>query len=127
MRIHHVALMCRSEEAADRFYGGLLGLERIRSFMVSSELARGLFGFGHSVQTLTYVKDDMCFEVFVVDETHPPSPRLCHVALAVEDQKGFLEQCKELQVRIVEVSTKEKSVTMIEDYDGNLFEIKEAR
>jgi catechol 2,3-dioxygenase-like lactoylglutathione lyase family enzyme len=113
-------------ESADRFYGHLLGLERIRSFMIPSELSRDLFGFDHRLQALTYLKNDMCFEVFVVDEPHPPSPPLCHVALVVEDQKGFLERCDRVQVRVIKVSRGGKSVTMIKDYDGNLFEIKEA-
>jgi catechol 2,3-dioxygenase-like lactoylglutathione lyase family enzyme len=125
LRIHHVALVCGSEENADRFYRDLLGFEQTRSFMVPGDLARGLFGYEGNIQTLTYLKDDTCFEVFVVDEAHPATP-LCHVALAVENKSGFLKRCERFQIRIVEVSKGEKTVTMIQDFDGNLFEIKEA-
>ena len=125
MRIHHVALVCGSEENADRFYVDLLGFEQTRSFLVPADLAGGLFGYEERIQTLTYLKDDMCFEIFVVNGAHASSP-LSHVALAVENKREFLKKCERFQIRIVEVSKGEKTVTMIRDFDGNLFEIKEA-
>lgn len=125
MRIHHIAVVCRSEENADRFYRDLLGLERTRSFTVSAELSRGLFGFDHSFKTLTYLKHDMTIEVFVVQEA--PAIILClhHVGLEVEDRKRFLEKCREMQVQIMETPKEGGVVTMIKDFDGNLFEIRE--
>ena len=125
MKIHHVALVCESEENADRFYKDLLGFERNRSFMVPVDLARGLFGYEDRILTLTYLKDDTCFEIFVAHENRPFVP-LCHVALAVKNKEEFLKKCHLFQIRIVEVPKGEKAVTMIQDFDGNLFEIKDA-
>lgn len=125
MKVQHVALVCRSEENSDRFYRDLLGLERTRSFTVPAELSRGLFGFDCSFEALTYLKDDINFEVFVVKEAVVTRPHLHHVGLEVEDRKKFLERCREMQVQIMEIPKGEKVITMIKDFDGNLFEIKE--
>jgi catechol 2,3-dioxygenase-like lactoylglutathione lyase family enzyme len=125
MRIHHIALISGSEVKADRFYGELLGLEKIRSSTIESALSRGLFGFDRSFRALMYRKDDVSFEVFVVEEPVEIRPRLCHVAIEVDNQAQFLETCRTMVVQIIQVPKEERMVTMIQDFDGNLFELKE--
>ena len=125
MRVHHIALICRSKENVDRFYRDLLGLERTRSFTVSAELSRGLFGFDREFQAFMYLRDDITFEIFVVEGPAVIRPHLHHVGLEVEDRKKFLKKCREMQVQIMEVPKEGKIITMIKDFDGNIFEIKE--
>jgi len=125
MRIHHAGLVCRSEANADRFYQDLLGLKRIRSFTVSSDLSSGLFGFNESFQALTYRNDDKMVEIFIVPEMVPSDPHLHHTGLEVDDRKKFVEKCKGMGVQVMEVPKGEKTITMIRDFDGNLFEISE--
>ncbi len=67
----------------------------------------------------------MTIEVFVVQEAPAIIPYLHHVGLEVEDQEGFLERCREMQVQIMETPKEGRVVTMIKDFDGNLFEIRE--
>ena len=125
MRIQHVGLVCRSEGNSDRFYQDLLGLEKTRSFTLSRELARDLFGFDQSFQVITYLKDDAHFEIFVIEESKAAPPQFHHVALEVENRERFLEECRGMLVPVVDVSKEGKVVTMIRDFDGNLFEIKD--
>ncbi len=125
MRIHHIALVCRSEENADRFYRDLLGFERTRSYTVPAELSSGLFGFDRGYVAITYQRSGMAFEVFVIEGGAICRPHVHHVGLEVEDQEGFLERCREMQVQIREVPKGGRIITMIRDFDGNLFEIKE--
>ena len=125
MRIHHIALVSRNEDNADRFYHDLLGLEKTRTINVSSELSRGFFNLDQSFQAITYSKDDLNFEVFVVAESPLPHPRLHHVGLEVEDRKRFLARCAEMQIPVMEMSKEGRVIIMIKDFDGNLFEIKE--
>jgi catechol 2,3-dioxygenase-like lactoylglutathione lyase family enzyme len=125
MRIHHVGLVCKTQESADRFYGDLLGLERTRSFPVSTDLSGGLFGFDQGFQAINYVKGDLTFEIFVVQDRAVVHPQLHHLSLEVEDLKGFLERCRRMGVQIIEVPKQGKIITMIKDFDGNLFEMRE--
>ncbi len=126
MKIHHVALVSGSEENSDRFYRGLLGFERIRSFTVSQELASGFFGYDSSIRAMTYVRGEVTFEVFVVEEGATIHPRFHHVGLEVESRARFLEKCREMQVEIMEIPKEDRIITMIRDFAGNLFEIKES-
>lgn len=125
MRIHHIGLVCGSEEQAERFYHHLLGLERTRSYAVPAEVSRGLFGFDRTYRAYVYGKGGVTLEVFVVEGAPTIHPHLHHVGLEVEDLKGFLERCREMGVEVLEVAKEGKTVTMIRDFDGNLFEIKE--
>jgi len=125
MRVHHIALVCRSEKNADRFYRDLLGLEKTRSYTVSEALSKGLFGFDCVYQALVYSRNDVTFEVFVVEDARKVHPRLDHVGLEVEDQKRFLNKCGEMQVQVIEAPKEGRVITMVKDFDGNLFEIKE--
>ena len=124
MRVHHIGLVCSSEENAERFYRGLLGCERTRSYPVPAELSKGLFDFDCTYPAHVYVKDDITVEVFVVEGGAATHPRIHHVGLEVEDMKTFLERCRSMQVQIMEVPKGEKIITMIKDFDGNMFEIK---
>jgi catechol 2,3-dioxygenase-like lactoylglutathione lyase family enzyme len=124
MRIHHIAVVCTSEENADRFYQSLLGLERIRSYSVSAELSNGLFGFERGFQACTYVKGNMNVEVFVIEKSAVTPPSFHHVALEVDDLEVFLKRCREMKVQILQVPKGDKIITMIKDFDGNIFEIK---
>jgi catechol 2,3-dioxygenase-like lactoylglutathione lyase family enzyme len=125
MRIHHIAVVCASEENADRFYQRLLGLERIRSYPVSAELSNGLFGFERGFQACNYVKGNMNVEVFVIEKSAVAPPNFHHVALEVDNLEEFLKRCKEMKVQILQVPKGDKIITMIKDFDGNIFEIKE--
>jgi catechol 2,3-dioxygenase-like lactoylglutathione lyase family enzyme len=125
MRIHHIGLVSSSEENADRFYHDLLGLEKTRIFTVPSELSRGFFDLDQSLQAINYSKDDVNLEVFVVAESPVTRPRLDHVGLEVVDRERFLTKCAEMGVLIIERPKGDRVITMIQDFDGNLFEIQE--
>jgi catechol 2,3-dioxygenase-like lactoylglutathione lyase family enzyme len=125
MKVHHIAVVCQSEENADRFYRDLLGLERIRTFVVSAELSGGCFDFDQSYEARTYVRNGMTFEVFVVKNVPAIHLHLHHVGLEVEDHQGFIAKCREMGVEVRQVPKEDKMITMIKDYDGNLFEIKQ--
>ncbi|MBW2058548.1 MAG: VOC family protein [Deltaproteobacteria bacterium] len=125
MKLQHVALVSRSEESAQRFYGDLLGLERTRSFHVSADLSKGLFDSELHFEALTYLKGEMHFEIFLIGEGQWTPPRFHHIGLEVEDLEGFLKRCREKDVQVMEVPKGNKTVTMIKDFDGNLFEIRQ--
>ncbi|NIQ38771.1 MAG: hypothetical protein GTN81_09295 [Proteobacteria bacterium] len=125
MKVHHIAVVCQSEENADRFYRDLLGLEKIRTFVVSAELSRGCFDFDQSYEARTYAGKGMTFEVFVVKNLDAPRLRLHHVGLEVEDHQKFLAMCREMGVEVRQVPKEDRIITMTKDFDGNLFEIKE--
>ena len=126
MRLNHVALVCRSEQSADDFYEGVLGLKRIKSFALSKNLAREIFGIDRESRVLVYGNDRFTAEIFLAARF----PRECtsfeHVCLEVKDREEFVKRCEAFHLEVNRIPKGDALLTFVKDYDGNLFEIKEA-
>jgi catechol 2,3-dioxygenase-like lactoylglutathione lyase family enzyme len=126
MRLNHIALVCGSEQRADDFYEGVLGLRRIKSFVLSNDLAHQIFGIDREYRVLVYGNDRFSAEVFLA--AHPPGPDtgLAHVCLELKDREDFVKRCESMHVEVNRIPKGDTLLTFVKDYDGNLFEIKEA-
>ncbi|MBP89173.1 MAG: hypothetical protein CMJ64_21055 [Planctomycetaceae bacterium] len=69
-RLHHVTVMVTDLEAADAFYGGLIGLAKIQRPDLPS-------------QGIWYEIDGTQVHIILADRSDPPSPR--HIAFEVDD------------------------------------------
>ncbi|MBW1859499.1 MAG: VOC family protein [Deltaproteobacteria bacterium] len=125
MRLNHVALVCSSEENANEFYVGILGLERMRTSVLPEELSREIFNIGGEYQVLVYGNDRFTAEVFIAANLPRGESRFEHVCLEVEDVETFVTECESRQVRVNRVFKGDRLLTFVEDFDGNLLEIKE--
>ncbi len=125
MVLSHVALVCSSEENSDRFYQDVLGLEKLNSKLLSAELSKKIFQLDDEYQIINYGDEFIRFEIFISTHSHIPQPRLDHVCLAVGDRDRFINRCTEMNVHINKIPKGDALLVFVEDYDGNLFEIKE--
>lgn len=142
MNMLHVALVCGSEENADKFYRDLLGLRKAAPKALSSSLARAIFNVDSDFSMINYMDESVHFEVFVKAGEIPTASdndpagsdevnraggncRIGHVCLQVEDLREFLEKCHAMGIGVTQTPKADYVVTFIRDYDGNLFEIKE--
>ena len=123
MILKHVALVCSSEENSDKFYADILGLEKVSSKTLPSALAKQIFDVGAEFKMINYVGDGIHFEIFI-GKRGPEGKRIAHVCLQVADLEQFLDRCRDGGVKILQVPKGDKTITFIEDLDGNLFEIK---
>jgi catechol 2,3-dioxygenase-like lactoylglutathione lyase family enzyme len=124
MKIRHYGLACRSEETADRFYEKFLGLKKSGRKAVPAVLSGPLFGIPSDLTLLNYDGDEVHFEVFIYESERPAAGSPTHVCLEVEDLGAFLERCRAMGVPVIGVPRGDQWITFIQDYDGNLFEIK---
>jgi catechol 2,3-dioxygenase-like lactoylglutathione lyase family enzyme len=127
MVLKHVALLCRSETNSDRFYQNVLGLKKIRSKVLSPSLSKGIFDIDREYTIIDYKNEDVHFEIFVGPRKTSDDKRIDHICLEVDDLGGFLETCRARDVRILRIPKDDGFIIFIQDYDGNLFEIKEKR
>jgi len=127
MKVRHYGLACRSEETADRFYEKFLGLKKLGRKIVPAELSKALFGIPRDLSFLHYSSDGIDFEVFIHEKEPSAARSLAHICLEIEDLVAFLERCREMGVPVIRAPRGEQWVTFIQDYDGNLFEIKEVK
>jgi catechol 2,3-dioxygenase-like lactoylglutathione lyase family enzyme len=126
MRFHHAAVVCSSPETSDRFYEGILGLKKVKSVSLNSDLAEQLFGTARECGVILYADETLAVEVFLDISTPTERSPFLHLCLEVEDREQFLEMCHAKGVEVNRVQKGDSLVTLIKDYDGNLFEIKES-
>ena len=124
MILRHLALTCSSEEKSDKFYKSLLGLQKSEPKTIPPALSKALFDINSELKIINYLNDDLHFEIFFASDHNSSVKRIEHVCLEVDDLAAFLEKCRTLQVKIVQVPREDKLITFIADDDGNLFEIK---
>lgn len=125
MNLLHVALAASSEDRADRFYAGLLGLQKAQPKSLPAEIGRALFGIDRDLTIINYTGPGTHFEVFICPAAPASAPRIEHTCLAVGNLADFLHRCETAQVAILRVPKGASVITFVRDADGNLFEIKE--
>ena len=123
MILRHVALTCSSEEKSDKFYQDLLGLQKSEPKTIPPALSHALFDINSELKIINYQDENLHFEIFFSDQNSGGAQRIDHVCLAVDHLEAFLEECRRLQVKIVQVPKGDKLLTFVSDDDGNLFEI----
>lgn len=123
----HVAVGRRSERESDLFFVGLLGLERTRARDLAPELAGRIFGREVGCRMIDYERGAIRFEVFVPADGQLGESGFGHVCLAVEDREELLARCDGYDPRVIRVPREGGDIVFLEDRDGNLYEIQEAR
>ncbi len=126
MKLHHVAVVSSSRENSDRFYKGLLGLKEIKSAILDKELAGQIFDIACESQLILYANDDLTVEVFVPASAFKKVNTFVHLCLEVEDREEFAVKCQAMGVVVKKIPKGDSELIFVEDYDGNLFEIKES-
>ena len=125
MNLRHVALTCSSEGNADKFYQTLLGLKKSGPKILPSSLSRAIFNIDSELTIVNYMNESLHFEIFIHDHHQSNNSRIDHVCLQVNDLPEFLQQCRSLNVRFVQVPKGDSMITFVCDDDGNLFEMKQ--
>ena len=123
MILRHVALVCRSEENADRFYKDLLGLKKQEPKTIPASLSAAIFHIESEFTLINYIGDRCHFEIFLSDRAPGDTRPIDHTCLDVGDLSAFIEKCRDLEVTVIQAPKGEKILTFVTDYDGNLFEI----
>lgn len=124
MRLHHAALTSSSEANAEKFYEGILKLEKLKASFLTRDVARQLFDTDLECPFFLYGNENCAIEVFITNRfPNGPIP-ITHLCLQVEDRETFLETCQTHGVPITRVSRGESQICFVEDFDGNRFEIK---
>ena len=126
MKVKHVGLVCASEENADRFYGRLLGLVKSEPKTLPRALSKALFDVDCDLRIVNYMGDDLHAEIFIASQPRPQGGRIEHVCLEVGDLPAFVQGCRDLGARVIQIPKGDSMLTFACDLDDNLFEIKQA-
>ena len=126
MRLHHVGLVCSSQERADRFYEGILGLAKIKTSELTEDMAEQIFHTSQRCLMIFYERGGLAVEVFVPEKYPARKVPFEHLCLEIEGRETFLKMCQESGLEVRRIPKGDRFLAFVADYDGNLFEIKEA-
>ena len=68
MKIDHIAIAQNTEEDSDKFFVELLGLRKIRSFLVSADKMMNFFGVNQEYHFLRYEDENLGVEVVITND-----------------------------------------------------------
>ncbi len=125
MTLRHVALVCSSEENADRFFGRVLGLKKAEPKTLPRALSLALFGIDRDLAVINYTGVGAHFEIFIDRDGPRRAGHAEHVCIEVSDLGAFLPRCRDAGATVIQVPKGDSLVTFIRDADDNLFETKE--
>ena len=121
--VHHVTVECSDVQKADIFYSMVLGIPKVKSTLLSSELCSQIFQVNHSMQMETYDNGKMRVEVFITPEHVVAS--FVHIGIAVDRKADFIARCKQHSLAPFFVQKNGKQLLFVRDFCGNLFEVVE--
>jgi catechol 2,3-dioxygenase-like lactoylglutathione lyase family enzyme len=121
-----MAIVCSSIERADRFYEGVLELKKIKSGTLDRVFGEQLFGISQECEMILYGNEEFRIEVFVTFSDPKMKVPYVHTCLEVNNRKSFARKCEEAGVTVKRIPRGDYMIVFIQDYDGNLFEIKES-
>ena len=125
MKINHIALINDSEKKADKFYQDFLGLEKLRTFKVSSGMVFQIFNLKKEYKIIVYSKNQIKIEVFIDEEYKGDRNSIPHVCIEVENREKLISKAEKMGIDYLKIPKQNSFYLFIRDYNGNLFEVKE--
>jgi hypothetical protein len=126
LKIEHLAVSSNSEEDSDNFFIKLLGLKKLRSFEVSSDLMEQFFKVKEEHKVIRYGNEDVSIEVFITDDRSKALDKFTHMCLVIEDRVKLIDTARQMNYEVIKVPRKNSDVfyLFLKDKFGNLYEIK---
>ena len=123
--LNHIGLLNFDEKQALKFYREILGFNEQYRFSLSANEAEKIFTIRQNLQVIVFIKDDVKFEIFIPQETIPFIPAVNHVCLNVAERSSIVARCKENGLKVTEIRRPDRVTVFVNDFAGNVFELKE--
>ena len=107
--LNHVGLQCLERKKAEIFFTKVLQIPKIRTFEVSEELSKAIFGIKNSVAIDVYDNGKTKFEVFITKKMKDSCYE--HVCIEVDNKEEFIDRCKKYGIEPLLVRKGEKVQT----------------
>lgn len=121
--IHHVALECISQQAAETFFTKVLGIPKVKSSVLPREITQSIFHVDKPVPMETYDNGVVRFEVFLSAE--PRIGFFSHIGIEIEEQSAFIARCHAEGLSPFVIEKGGKQLLFVRDFSNNLFEVVE--
>jgi len=122
MKIEHIGLAINDSGEIDNFYCELLGMHRIRDFVLHRDVSGVVFGIDEDIQVSFLEKDGMTIELFV-SELMNKNP-IDHICISVSDRKLLMQKAQQKGYSYTRIKRPEYDLVFLKDKSGNLFEVR---
>ena len=127
MEIEHIAVGSNSEEDADKFFVGLLGLKKIRSKSVSADLMKNFFEINKEHDFIQYGNSDLNFEIFITKDNSKAHDIFTHTCISIDNRDELIERAASMGFDFIKIprSVGNGYYLFVRDLFQNLYEIKQ--
>ncbi len=124
MKLEHVALTISDDEEIEYFYQNILGLHKIRDFILKKDLAREIFGIDKETTVFLLQKNELLLELFLMPEQY--SHDFKHICISIKNREELIEKAEQNAYQYIRIKRERSDLIFIKDKSGNIFEIKES-
>ena len=124
MKIEHIALSVNNTEEIKNFYSNILGMKKVKSFVLNKKLANSIFKIEKEATVFLLQKDKLFFEIFITDRQNNQSYN--HICIAIQNREMLVEKAIKQGYMCVRIEREMFDLIFIKDKSGNIFEIKES-
>lgn len=126
MQIEHIAVASNSIEDSDKFFSELLGLKKIKDFLLPLDLTKKFFEIDKEQRIVRYGNDNISFEIFITDDDSKAKDIFTHPCIIIDNREKLIEKATSLGFPIIKALRKDRDdyILFIKDLFGNLYEIK---
>ena len=127
LKFEHIAVASNSEEESDKFFVELLGLDKLRTFTVSSDKMNKFFNVNEENKFIRYEKQDLSVEVIITNKQESFKDKFTHSCILVQNCINITDKADAMGFKVIKVPREKEEgyYLFIKDTFGNLFEIKE--
>ncbi len=125
MKLDHISAVCSSYGNAIRFYNKMLDMKEAKNFSIDRELTFQIFGVSCGCQIVQFENKNCAIEVFIPEQKVEVRNPFVHHCIVVDDRDVFVALCLKEKLSVNCVPKGDKQLVFIEDFDGNLYEVKD--
>ncbi len=115
-----------SIEDSDKFFIELLGLNKVKDFLLPLDLTKKLFEVNKEQRIVRYSNDNLIAEIFITDDNSKAKDIFTHPCIIIDDREKLIEKATSMGFPIIKALRKDRDdyILFIKDFFGNLYEIK---
>ena len=121
--LNHIALQYTNRKEAEMFFTDILEIPKTRSFALSAQLSKKVFGMEKKVDVDVFDNGNVRFEIFITD--HKNKPSFSHTCIEIDNKEEFINRCKKNGLEPYIIPKGEKELLFVRDFSDNLYEVKQ--
>lgn len=125
MKLEHIALSITAPEDIKHFYQDILGMSKVKDFVLNKPLAYDIFGINKDTDVFLLQKKQVLLEIFIIDRLQIKN--FNHICLAVDDRKTVSENAVKNGYTCIYKKKENSDLIFIKDKSGNIFELKDKK